>query len=87
MGALGSVTAVLAPADDASQDGQCIDSSLFGARFKGLMGRIACRFGRVEPRRRAETEFTVAREWTSESPAEKHEEVRAGNWSPTPRQD
>ncbi|MBV8894309.1 MAG: hypothetical protein JO266_20435 [Acidobacteria bacterium] len=27
---------------------------VFGSRWRELMGRICCRFGRVEPRRRAE---------------------------------
>jgi hypothetical protein len=30
-----------------------VDAGLAGGRFTELMGRICCRFGRVEPRRRA----------------------------------
>jgi hypothetical protein len=31
-----------------------VDPSVFGSRWRELMGRICGRFGRVEPRRRAE---------------------------------
>jgi SRSO17 transposase len=40
--------------DLAVAEAASVDPRLFGARFKELMGRICCRFGRVEPRRRAE---------------------------------
>jgi len=31
-----------------------VNPGVFGSRWRELMGRICCRFGRVEPRRRAE---------------------------------
>jgi hypothetical protein len=42
-----------------------VDPGVFGSRWQELMGRICCRFGRVEPRRRAED---LARGLASELP-------------------